>query len=222
MGNSLKLTASDGHEFSAYLARPEGTPRGALVVVQEIFGVNGHIRGVADGFAQDGYLTIAPALFDRVRPGIELGYGPADIDEGRDLKGKVSTEAALRDCAAALAEVASAGKAAIVGYCWGGTLAWAAACELPGLSAAVSYYGGGAPEMAGLQPRCPVMLHFGEQDQAIPLDGVEKLRAAHPDLPLHIYPAGHGFNCEARASYHPESAAIARARSLDFLKQNLT
>lgn len=222
MGENLTLTASDGHEFSAYLARPDGTPRGALVVIQEIFGVNGHIRGVADGYAQDGYLTIAPALFDRIRPGIELGYGPAAIEEAIGLKSKVPQEAALRDCAAALAEVASAGKAAVVGYCWGGTLAWAAAVELPGLSAAISYYGAGTPDMANLQPRCPAMFHFGEQDQGIPLERVEVLRAAHPDLPLHIYPADHGFNCEARGSYHPESAAAARARTLAFLERHLT
>ena len=147
MGSSLNLTANDGQTLAAYLARPQGTPRGALVLAQEIFGVNSHIRGVADGFAEEDYLTIAPALFDRIRPGIELGYGPAEIDEGRALKEEASIEAALLDLAAALTEVAPAGKAAIVGYCWGGTLAWAAACKLPGLSAAVSYYGGGTPEM---------------------------------------------------------------------------
>ena len=221
MGRSLNLTASDGHAFGAYLAEPRGTAHAGLVVIQEIFGVNGHIRGVADGFADEGYLAIAPALFDRIRPGIELSYDPAEIEEGRALKAKIATEAALSDCAAALSEVAPAGKTAIIGYCWGGTLAWAAACGLRGLSAAVSYYGGGVPDMAEMEPKCPVMCHFGEQDQAIPLEGVEKLRAAHPDLPLHIYPAGHGFNCEVRASYHPESAAIARTRSLEFLEEHL-
>src|SRR5215204_5259554 len=150
---------------------------GALVVIQEIFGVNGHIRRVAYGFAADGYLAIAPALFDRIRPGITLGYGENEIQEGIALKGQSSTENALADIAAARDFVKEAGKAAVIGYCWGGFLAWVSATRLPGLPAAVSYYGGGICSVAQETPRCPVLMHFGEKDHAIPLTDVEKVRA---------------------------------------------
>ena len=212
------LQAADGHRLSAYRAVPAGKPRGALVVVQEIFGVNSHIRAVADGYAADGWLAIAPAMFDRVERGIELGYTPADIERGRELKGGCSNDHALLDIAAAVDSVRAAGKVAVIGYCWGGTLAWLAACRQPGLSAAVSYYGGGIGEMIDLTPRCPVLAHFGERDASIPLSVPEALRTAHPDVEIHIYPAGHGFNCDQRGSFDAASAKLARERSLAFLK----
>jgi len=212
------LQAADGHRLAAYRAVPAGKPRGALVVVQEIFGVNSHIRAVADGYAADGWLAIAPAMFDRVERGIELGYTPADIERGRELKGGCSNDHALLDIAAAVDTVRSAGKVAVIGYCWGGTLAWLAACRQPGLSAAVSYYGGGIGEMIDLTPRCPVLAHFGERDASIPLSVPEALRTAHPDVEIHIYPAGHGFNCDQRGSFDAASAKLARERSLAFLK----
>ena len=222
MGETVRLRAADGFEPSAYVARPAGKPKGALVVIQEIFGVNGHIRRVADGFATDGYLAIAPALFDRIRPGITLGYGENEIQEGIALKGQSSTENALADIAAARDFVKEAGKAAVIGYCWGGFLAWVSATRLPGLAAAVSYYGGGIGTVAQEQPRCPVLMHFGEKDHAIPLTDVEKVRAAHPKgVEIHVYPAGHGFNCDERASYDAESAKIARERTLAFLNAHL-
>ncbi len=211
------LQAADGHRLAAYRAVPAGKPRGALVVVQEIFVVNSHIRAVADGYAADGWLAIAPAMFDRVERGIELGYTPADIERGRELKGGCSNDHALLDIAAAVDTVRSAGKVAVIGYCWGGTLAWLAACRQPGLSAAVSYYGGGIGELIDLTPRCPVLAHFGERDASIPLTVPEALRKAHPEVEIHIYPAGHGFNCDQRGSFDAPSAKLARERSLAFL-----
>ena len=211
------LQAADGHRLAAYRAVPAGKPRGALVVVQEIFGVNSHIRAVADGYAADGWLAIAPAMFDRVERGIELGYTPADIERGRELKGGCSNDHALLDIAAAVDAVRSADKVAVIGYCWGGTLAWLAACRQPGLAAAVSYYGGGIGELVDMTPRCQVLAHFGERDASIPLSVPEALRTAHPEVEIHIYPAGHGFNCDQRGSFDAASAKLARERSLAFL-----
>jgi carboxymethylenebutenolidase len=222
VGENIRLRATDGFELSAYVAKPAGKPRGGLVVIQEIFGVNGHIRRVADGYAADGYLAIAPALFDRIEPGIEIGYTPPDIERGRDLKGRSSTENALKDIEAARQQVAKAGKVGVVGYCWGGFLAWVSATRLPGISAAVSYYGGGIGSVAEEKPRCPVLMHFGEKDHAIPLTDVDKVRAAHASgVEIHVYPSGHGFNCDERGSYDAESARIARERSLRFLGEHL-
>src|SRR5690242_3834131 len=164
----MQLTASDGHELAAYRAEPKGAPRGTIVVIQEIFGVNHHVRGVADGFARDGYLAIAPALFDRVQRGVELGYTPESIAEGRELRGKVGWDEAMRDVAAAIA--AGTGKVGIVGYCWGGAVTWLAAARLDGLACAVSYYGGGVLQSADEAPRCPMQGHFGERDKMIPVD----------------------------------------------------
>jgi len=221
MADTLTLTAEDGHKFAAYLAQPEARPKGGVVVIQEIFGVNSHIRAVADDYAEQGYLAIAPALFDRVKPGIELGYSEDDITEGREIRGRVSNEDALLDIRAASEAVKSAGRIAAVGYCWGGTLAWLSATRLDGFSAVASYYGGGIGNFATEQPHCPVMLHFGEKDHAIPMTEVDAVRKAHPELPVHVYPAGHGFNCDHRGSFEPKSAEIARERTLAFFAKNL-
>jgi carboxymethylenebutenolidase len=221
LGKTVHGTAADGHGFSMYRADPAGAPRGALVIVQEIFGVNSHIRAVCDDYAAQGYVAVAPALFDRVERGVELGYQADDITAGRAIREKVSLEQALADVEAAAKEVAGAGRTGVVGYCWGGTVAWVAATRSRTFAAAVSYYGGGVPDLAKEQPNCPVLLHFGEQDHAIPLEGVEKLQAAHPELPVHLYPAGHGFNCDQRASYHAESARLARERTLAFLRKHV-
>jgi len=218
---SVELKAADGQRFPAYLARPSGPPKGALVVVQEIFGVNSHIRAVADGYAADGYLAIAPAVFERVEPGVELGYTDADIARGRTLRTSAGDDNALVDIAAAIAHVDQGLKVGIVGYCWGGLLSWLAACKLDGLSAAVVYYGGGVPGQAALSPRCPVLAHFGERDAAIPVDTVRAFGAAHPEVELHLYDAGHGFNCDQRGSYDAASAARARERTLAFLARHL-
>jgi carboxymethylenebutenolidase len=219
MGEFTTLMARDGHEFQAYLAAPPARARGAVVVIQEIFGVNGHIRSVTDGFAGEGYTAIAPAFFDRIRRGIELGYGPDDIDQGRGYAQQLQPEQTLKDLAAALAVVRHSGRAATVGYCWGGALSYRAACELS-LACAVVYYG--KPQDGGKKPKCPVMYHFGSADQGIPLSTVERLEAAHPEGIFHIYDgAGHGFNCEQRASYDATAAALARRRTLEFLARRL-
>ena len=215
------VTAADGHTLGLFRADPAGRPRGGLVVVQEIFGINRHIRAVCDDYAGQGYLAVAPALFDRVERGVELGYQGDDVSRGRAIREKVSLEQALADVEAAAKEVAAAGRIGVVGYCWGGTVAWVAATRSRSFAAAVSYYGGGVPDLANEQPNCPVQLHFGEQDHAIPLAGVEKLKAAHPELPVYLYPAGHGFNCDQRASYHAESARLARERTLAFLRKHI-
>lgn len=221
MGETVKLTANDGHSFDAYVARPDDQPRAGLVVVQEIFGVNEHIRRVADGFAKEGYLTVAPALFDRVRAGIELGYDKDDVAEGRDIRSKVSWDEALSDVSAALGFIAGAGKSGVVGYCWGGSVAWLAATRL-NPEAAVCYYGGNIHECRNEQPSCAVMFHFGEEDAGIPMDQVKAIGAAHPKQELFTYPgAGHGFNCEMRGSYDADSATIARERTIAFLARTI-
>ena len=221
MGKMLELTASDGHKFSAYRCEPTGKPRGALIVIMEIFGVNSHIKQVAEGYAADGYVTIAPAMFDRVHRGLDVGYTPADIEFARPLMQKMKLDDAMKDVAAALNEVKSAGKVGIVGYCWGGTVTWLAAARVPGLSAAVSYYGGGVPNFMDEQPRCPVMFHFGEKDASIPLEKAKAMAAAHPNAASHFYPAGHGFNCDQRGSYDAIAARVARERTLEFFAKHL-
>jgi carboxymethylenebutenolidase len=222
MGDWITLTAADGHKLTAYEAKPSGKPRGGIVVVQEIFGVNGHIRRVADGYAADGYHVIAPALFDRVGKNIELGYSEADIAKGRDIRAKVSFEQALADVAAAQGALKEAGRIGIVGYCWGGTVTWLSACRLPGFSAASSYYGGGIGNFAAEKPRCPVQCHFGEKDHAIPLDEVDKVRQAQKEnVEIYLYPAGHGFNCDERGSYDAASAKLARERTLAFFRKHV-
>jgi carboxymethylenebutenolidase len=221
MGTNIELTASDGHRLAAYRADPAGKPRGGLVVIQEIFGVNSHMRSVADGYAADGYLAIAPALFDRAERGFEVGYSPPDIERGRAVRAKIALDDALKDVAAAIKAAASAGKVGIVGYCWGGTVAWAAATRLDGLAASSPHYGGGIAEIATERPRCPVMFHFGETDQQIPMTDVEKIRKAQPGQTVHVYAAGHGFNCDQRGSYHAASAKLARERTLAFLRQHV-
>ena len=221
MGKTVQGTAADGHSLSMYRADPAGEPRGGLVIAQEIFGVNSHIRAVCDDYAAEGYVVIAPALFDRVEPGIELGYQPDDVTAGRAIREKVSLDEALADVEAAAKLVIGVGRIGVVGYCWGGTVAWVAATRSRTFAAAVSYYGGGVPDLADEQPNCPVQLHFGEQDNAIPLAGVERLQTAHPQLPVYVYPAGHGFNCDQRGSYHAESARLARERTLAFLRAHV-
>jgi carboxymethylenebutenolidase len=221
MGTSIELKTADGVAISAYRAEPAGRPRGGLVVAQEIFGINSHIRSVCDAFAADGYLTIAPALFDRYQRGFEVGYKPEDIAKGRELKAQARIDAALDDASAARDAVKVAGRVGIVGYCWGGYVAWMAAARLDGLACAIPYYGGGMLEAIGEHPRCPVIAHFGERDSGIPVDGVRKFAAAHPEVEVHIYAADHGFNCDQRGSYEPASAKLARSRTIAFLQRHI-
>jgi carboxymethylenebutenolidase len=222
MGEMITLTAADGHRLFAYRATPPGKPRGALVVVQEIFGVNSHIKKITDGFAADGYVAIAPALFDRVERDFETGYAPADIERGRMVRGKLQIEDAVKDVTAAVKEAQQTGlKVGVVGYCFGGTVAWLAATRIPGVAAASSFYGGGVADAAGEQPRCPVVFHFGETDASIPKDHWDRIKAQHPTIPMHIYPAGHGFSCDERGSFHEPSARLARQRTIDFFKEHV-
>ena len=220
MGTTIDIETTDGHKLTGYRAEPSGDPRGGLVVIQEIFGVNSHIRAVADGFAAEGYVALAPAMFDRVGPGIELGYSSEDVEKGREIRARIEYDDAVRDMGAAVSALAGL-PVGVVGYCWGGSPAWSAATRLDGLKAAVGYYGGFIPEMADETPRHPVMLHFGESDESIPLEGVDKVKAAHPDVPIYLYAAGHGFNCDQRGSYDEASARLARERTLAFFAEHL-
>lgn len=226
MGQFQQLKAHDGQFIPAYIAEPKGTPRGGIVVIQEIFGVNSHIRAVADGYASEGYLAVAPAIFHRVKPDVELGYGEEDMSAGMALKAAteaLETPGAMQDIQAAIQRAAQAGKVGIVGYCYGGLLTWRSACQLEGLSAAVPYYGGGVttPDEIARKPRCPVQAHFGDQDKWIPLESVEAFRKAQPEVEVHVYHANHGFNCDQRASYNAEAAKLARERALAFFAKHV-
>jgi carboxymethylenebutenolidase len=195
-------------------------PRGGLVVCQEIFGINRHIRNVTDGFAHEGFLAIAPALFDRKKPGVELNYTEEGTAEGRALRTAIDWSDVVADVEVAASAVAEAGKVGVVGYCWGGSIAWLAACRLK-IAAAVGYYGGQIHEHRAETPGCPVMLHFGEHDTMIPIEQIDEVRRTHSEVEVFTYPAGHGFNCDARADFDEESAGIAAERTLAFLELHL-
>ena len=224
MAETVKLKSTDGHELDAYVARPKGEPIAGLVVIQEIFGVNHHIRSVADGYAKDGFLAIAPALFDRVERGVELSYEGPDAQRGSALLQKLDINKSLEDVDAALQYVRrqTGKKSGVIGYCLGGLLAWLSATRLHP-DAAVGYYAGRIGNFAEETPTAPVQLHFGKLDTHIPAEQVDKVQAAHPEVEINWYEnAGHGFNCDMRASYNPEASALARTRALGFLKKHLT
>ena len=226
MGEFVQLKAADGQSIPAYVAKPAGKPKGGIVVLQEIFGVNSHIREVADGYAAAGYLAVAPSTFHRVKADVELGYEPADMQAGSALKAAVEALPApgvQQDIQAAIEHAAQAGKVGITGFCWGGLLTWRAACLANGLSAAVPYYGGGVttPEEAARQPKVPVLAHFGDQDHWIPLEGVEAFKQKHPEVEVHVYHANHGFNCDQRGSYDAAAAKLARERTLAFFAKHV-
>jgi carboxymethylenebutenolidase len=228
MGSFIQLSAAEGTHIPAYVAQPETPAKAAVVVIQEIFGVNAHIREVADAYAKEGYLAIAPAMFHRAQANVELGYTDADMGAGMALKSAVESlpaPGAMQDIQAAIdhANKACGGKVGIVGYCWGGLLTWRAACMLQGLSAAAPYYGGGVTTAAetARQARVPVMAHFAEEDKWIPMDSVEAFKAAHPQVQVFSYAAHHGFNCNHRGAWQAQAAALAKQRTLDFFKTNL-
>ena len=226
MGQFIDLKAADGQTIPAYVAEPAGKPKGGVVVVQEIFGVNSHIRSVADGYAAQGYLAVAPSTFHRVKPGVDLGYQPDDMSAGMAFKAAVEALPApgvMQDLQAAVDYAAQGGKVGIVGYCYGGLLTWRAACELHGLSAAAPYYGGGmtTPDEIARQPKVPVIAHFGDKDHWISVDSVEAFKKAHPDVEVHLYHADHGFNCDQRGSYDEAAAKLARERTLKFFARHL-
>lgn len=223
MGDTISLTAGDGHTLNAYKAAPSGTPKGGLVVVQEIFGINGQIRRTADHFAQQGYLCIAPALFDRVEKGIELGYNETDFAKGRETRGALGDDVIKADIEAAIKEASSAGKVGVIGFCFGGYVAFLAASSIDGVSAAMPFYGGGiAAKVGELKPKCPTQFHFGDKDGAIPLDDVQKVKDANQDSPVFVYDdSGHGFTCDDRDSFNPSATERAYARALGWLGQHV-
>ena len=228
MGQFIHLTSPDGFKLPAYVAVPTTQATAAAVVIQEIFGVNAHIQAVTERFAAQGYLAIAPAMFERVTPRVNLGYESADMAAGMALKAAATAlpgAGVLQDIQTAInyAAAQTSGKVGIIGFCWGGLLTWQAACMLNGLAAAAPYYGGGmtAPEEIARQPKCPVMAHFAEMDHYIPMDGVHAFAAARREVTVHTYPADHGFNCDQRGSYNEAAATLARARTLAFFAEHL-
>jgi carboxymethylenebutenolidase len=222
VGQDIKLTASDDFQLGGYRADPATTPKAAVVVIQEIFGVNHHIRAVCDRLADEGYVAIAPAIFDRFEPSFQSGYSPEEITIARKFVANPDWAAMLRDTQAALDAVRNVGPVGIIGFCLGGSVAYAAATKLSGLSAAIGYYGGAVVRFADEKPVVPTQLHFGEQDAGIPLSDVETIRAKRPEVEIYVYPgAQHGFHCDERASYDRASADIAWPRSLDFLAKHL-
>lgn len=228
MGSIIQLSAADGASIPAYVAQPATPAKAAVVVIQEIFGVNAHIREVADAYAKEGYLAIAPAMFHRVQANVELGYAEADMGAGMALKTAAESLPApgvLQDIQAAIDHVhkACGGKVGIVGYCWGGLLTWRAACLLEGLSAAAPYYGGGVTTEAesARQARVPVMAHFAEEDKWISMASVSAFKAAHPTAQVFTYAAHHGFNCDHRGAWEAAAAALAKQRTLEFFKAHL-
>ena len=227
MGQDIRLRASDGHELDAYKAVPEGTPggtpKGGVVVVQEIFGVNGHMRAVCDRYAAAGYLAVAPAVYDRAERGVQLGYTPEDIAAGREIRARCTMDDVMKDVAAAADAAAEGGKVGIVGYCWGGLIVYVATCRLGArLAAGAGYYGANVKSYLGETPAVPLMLHFGTLDASIPLEEVALIAETHPAVAVHTYEgADHGFNCDRRQQYHAEAARLAEERTLAFFAETL-
>lgn len=216
------MTMSDGAEIAVYHAEPRRARRGGLVVVQEIFGVNTHIRDVADGYAAEGYEVLAPALFDREHPGFEVGYDSEGVAQGIALsRDRHPIERSISDVRSCVDALRDKGPVFLTGYCYGGSIAWLAAARIDGLAAVSAYYGRLIPDHADEAPRCPTIAHFGRNDAGIPLDGVEKLVAAgHPNVEVYLYEAGHGFNCDQRGDFDAPSAARARERTLALFRAN--
>jgi carboxymethylenebutenolidase len=217
LGTQITLTASDGFKLGGYRAEPQGKPKGGLVVIQEIFGVNHHIRALCDRFAALGYVAVAPAVFDRIQPNFECGYTPDEIAHARTFIPKIDWAAMLLDTQAAIDNVKPAGKVGIIGFCMGGTIAFLAAGKLVGLSAAISYYGGQIAKNADLKPKVPMLMHFGDQDQSIPMSDVELIKQKRTDSEIYVYPGGHGFSCDERGSFHEASHKAAWERTLGWL-----
>jgi carboxymethylenebutenolidase len=222
MGKQFSLTAADSHKLGAYRTDPKGAPMGGIVVIQEIFGVNQHIRAVCDRFAADGYVAVAPALFDRTQPNFECGYTPPEIENARKFIAKPDWDAMLRDTDAAIKEIKSVGPLAIIGFCMGGSIAFLSATRLSGLKCAVAYYGGRIVAFADEKPKCPVEMHFGETDQSIPMTDVEIIKQKRSDCEIYVYKnAGHGFHCDERGSYNADASKVAWERTTAFLKKHM-
>ena len=222
MGEMMTLSAADGFELGAYKAEPAGEPKGCVVVIQEVFGVNAHIREVCDGYAADGYVALAPAIFDRVEAGIELGYDEAGMTQGVGIaRGKLNADNTILDIQAAVDSLNARGKVGVVGYCFGGLMTWIAAATCSGLACASGYYGGGIIEANSLEPDVPTILHFGRLDAHIPMTDVQSIDTAHPGVAVYVYDADHGFNCDHRASYNEAAAKLAKERTLALFAKHL-
>ena len=222
MSQHTQLQAADGHKFDAYIAQPKGEPKAGLVVVQEIFGVNPHIRSVADRFAKSGYLVIAPALFDRTERNVELEYDAGGMKKGMELAQRIPPDQSLADIQAAIEYLQEHGahKVGVVGFCWGGTMAWLSNTRLHP-DATVSYYGGQIAKYADEKPTAPAIFHFGLHDEHIPATEIDKVRKAQSKSPLYTYDAGHGFNCDARGSHNEKAAKLAMERTLAHFDEHL-
>jgi carboxymethylenebutenolidase len=221
MGEDIRLKSAAGG-IGAYLATPKGTPKGGIVVIQEIFGVNHHIKAVTDRFAAEGYLALAPRFFDHIKPGIELGYTPDTMAEGRKYVGELGLDKPVQDVDAAIAELKRRGaaKVAVTGFCWGGTITWLSATRL-GPDAAIAYYGGGIYATKSEKPKMPTMMHFGDKDMHIPMAHVNELRKLHPDVQVFDYPADHGFHCDERGSFDAAASKQAMGRTLEFVQKHV-
>lgn len=221
MNEIIEITSKDNHQFSAYISQPSGKPKAGIVIIQEIFGVNAHIKEVTDLYASKGYLSIAPSLFDRIEKNVTLDYDEKGVSKGRNLK-ELCDINALKDIEASISVVSSAGKVGVIGYCWGGSLSWRIGCDSSNVSAAVCYYGGDIPKLKDLKPNCSVLTHFGEFDKGIPMNEVKIFEKTRPEVLTYTYPADHGFNCNHRSQFNKSCSGIALDRTLKFLEKNIT
>ncbi|MGD0867247.1 MAG: dienelactone hydrolase family protein [Rhizomicrobium sp.] len=220
-GKMIDMKMSDGKTIGVYRVEPKGARRAGLVLIQEIFGVTDHIKETSDSYADEGYEVLAPALYDREAPGFQASYSPDDIQRAIQIaRQEHPLDLSIADTQTTINALTAKGKVFITGYCYGGSIAWLAACRLSGLSAASGYYGSLVPQFAHEQPKCPTILHFGEHDHGIPMEGIEKVKAAHPEVKVYVYDAGHGFNSDRRADYNPAAAKLARQRTLDLFRAN--
>lgn len=218
-GKMIEMTMTDGAKIGVYHVEPRAARRGGLVLIQEIFGVTEHIKELSDGYADEGYEVLAPSLYDREEPGFQASYEPQDIQRALKIaRGGHPFELSIADAQVCIDALKGKGAVFITGYCYGGSVSWAAACKCEGLAAASCYYGGNIPAMAEWEPKCPVILHFGKKDHGIPMEAVDKVRAAHPDVPVYIYDAGHGFNSDRRADYNEDAAKLGKQRTLELFR----
>ena len=220
-GKMISMTMSDGAAIGVYHVDASGQRRGGLVLIQEIFGVTDHIREQCDRYAEDGYEVLAPALFDREAPGLQASYSPEDVQAAlRVAREQHPFEQSVADVQTCIDRLKDKGPVFITGYCYGGSVTWAAACRCTGLAAASGYYGSMIPKMADETPRCPTILHFGKLDKSIPVEGAEAVKAKHPEVEVHLYDAGHGFNSDRRSDFDVQSATMARARTIALFRTN--
>ncbi len=221
MGSMISVRTADDVSLPVYLAEPAGVRRGSLVVIQEIFGVNSYVRGVADRFAEAGYVCYAPDLYHRIEPGIELGYGPEEVARARELKEQAGWDHAVMDIQTCVSTLLIDHRVGVIGFCYGGSLAWLSACRGYGMEAVVCYYGGQIAAFLDRSPKVPVQMHFGDRDTSIPADDIGRIRTFAPEVDLHVHDGEHGFACTERAGFHPDSAAAAHDLTLAFLARHV-